>query len=151
MPTLRSTTLINLVICGDPATCKALVLVLQGPNYNARFVCTSSLNDVRTLQEVEALLLAPRWATEGHGGSWSEFGELMSAMKMPILELVGAFEERGERPSTSAWPARRDPWPCSTDELKRHIRAAIARTGVRQTTNKPQVQDVGEGQEQARL
>ena len=159
MHTLRSTTLIDLLICGDPVTCKALVLILQGPDYNARYLCASSLNEVKTLEGVQILLLAPGWVAELLKGSLNELEAFMSSIKIPTLELVAALEERGGWPRTSTWPARRIPWPCSTDELKRHIRAVVAsnpnmREGsfahVTQTANKAQTQDAGGGQEQSR-
>jgi|SRR5215207_3327579 len=125
MHTLWNITLIDLAVCGDPVICRALVLVLQGPEYNARFLPASSLDEVRTLEDVQILLLAPGWVTERREASLTELGGLMSKIKMPTLELVAAFEERGERRRLPAWSDRRVHWPCSTDELKRHIRATV--------------------------
>lgn len=154
MRTLRSTTLINLLVWGDPVICRALVLILQGPGYNARFFRATSLDEVRTLESVQMLLLAPELVTERRGVWRTELVDLMSSMNIPILELVAAFEERKERLGTSAWSERRVPWPCSTDELKRHIRAVVANNPntnggfveeVKETSKKAQIQIVGEG------
>jgi hypothetical protein len=79
---------------------------------------------------------------------------------MPTLELVAAFEERGKRRRLPAWSERRVHWPCSTDELKRHIRVAVANSPnmdgdfVAEGTypgKKVQIRDVSEGQEPSRL
>jgi hypothetical protein len=97
MRTLGSITLINLLVGGDPVICRALVLALQGPDCNARFFCATSLDEVRTLENVQILLLALGWITERHGVSRTEIGDLMSRMKIPILKLVAPFEEREHR------------------------------------------------------
>jgi hypothetical protein len=81
---------------------------------------------VRTLEDVQILLLAPGWFTERREVSLIERGESMGKIEIPTLELAAAFEEREERPRLPAWFGRRVPWPCSPDELKRHIRATVA-------------------------
>lgn len=159
MRTLRSTTLIDLLVWGDPVICRAMVLVLQGPEYNPRFFDATSLDELSTLENVQVLLLAPGLVTERRGVSRTEIVDLMRRKNIPILELVAAFEERKERLGTPAWSEHRVPWPCSTDELKRHIRAAVANNQdtdgrfveeVREASKKVHIQDVGEGQEQGR-
>jgi len=112
-----------LAVCGEPAVGRALVLLLRGSGYDARFLPASSLDASGALASVRLLLLAPGLGSSRRG-ALSKVLENVSdgTAKMPVLRLVASPEEARERGEA---PERVVLWPCSTEELKRRIEAAL--------------------------
>jgi hypothetical protein len=47
-----SFTPITLAVCGDSITCRALMLVLRGPDYDVRFLPAASLGESGSLADI---------------------------------------------------------------------------------------------------
>jgi hypothetical protein len=112
-------------VCGDPVVGRALVLLLQGPRYDVRFVPASSLGEPGALEGVGVVLLTPTWELNGEGRD-----ALLTALKgapgaaeAPILELTSSNGTRiGE---VRVGPEHTVSWPCSTEEVERRIQASL--------------------------
>ena len=113
-------------IFGDPVVGRALELLLQGSLSKARFVPTSSLGEVGSLEGVRLVLLTPKWESNA-GRREALLASLRAASgtaELPILELTtpsgGALQgEAGRRPEHTV------SWPCSTEELEHRIEGAL--------------------------
>ncbi len=114
-------------VCGDPVVGRALVLLLQGPRYDARFVPASSLGEPGALEGVGLVLLAPTWELNGEGRSalLASLRGARGAAEAPILELTSSFSEATRIGEVRAGSEHTVPWPCSTEELERRIQAAL--------------------------
>ena len=121
-----SATTIVVAVCGDPVVGRALVLLLQSPRYDARFVPTSSLSQPGSLEGVQLVLLTPMWELngEGHDALLASLRGALGAAEAPILELTSS--SRGARNGeVRVGPEHTVPWPCSTEELERRIHASL--------------------------
>ena len=114
-------------VCGDPVVGRALVLLLQGPRYDARFVPDSSLGEPGALEGVGLVLLAPTWELNGEGRDalLASLRGAPGAAEAPILELTSSFSEATRIEEVRVGPEHTVPWPCSTEELERRIQAAL--------------------------
>ena len=117
---------ITLAVCGDPIICRALVLLLQDFSYYVKFLPASYFGEPGSLEDVQILLLTPERNTERREATLASLERRADMAAIPTLELVAAFEGRRERRRKPAWLQRKVPWPCSTDELKRYIEAALS-------------------------
>lgn len=117
-----------LAVCGDPIVGRALVLLLHGLGYDARFVAVSSLGEPEALDDVGLLLLiltpeldaARHEARSGPPEDTSFVSRVVP--HLPILELVG-FD--GARGAAEGGLERALSWPCSTEQLKQRIEATF--------------------------
>ncbi len=114
-------------VCGDPVVGRALVLLLQGPRYDARFVPASSLGEPEALDGVGLVLLAPTWELNGEGRDalLASLRGAPGAAEAPILELTSSFSEATRIGEVRVGSEHTVPWPCSTEELERRIQAAL--------------------------
>lgn len=101
---------ITLAICGDPVIGKALVLLLQGYRYNAKYLPESSLNEPDTLEGIRLLLLTPQPNAERRASLFTLLTDSSGSVEMPILELVTSFEGMPEG-RVQAWPEGVVAWP----------------------------------------
>ncbi len=121
-----SATATVVAVCGDPVVGRALVLLLQGPRYDARFVPTSALSEPGSLEGVRLVLLTPTWELNGEGRNalLASIRGASGAAEAPILELTSA--STGARNGEARVGQEHTvPWPCSTEELQRRIQAAL--------------------------
>jgi hypothetical protein len=117
---------IVLGIWGNPIVSRALVLLLRGSGYEARFLPTSSLSEPRSLEGIRLLLLAPtpELSAERRKALLTALLRDTSSAKIPVLELVSPFKEtREERVQGAPW--QRIAWPCKTEDLKRRVEATL--------------------------
>jgi hypothetical protein len=116
-----------LAIWGDPIVGQALVLLLRGSGYDARFLPASSLDELGALEGVRVLLLAPalQLSTESREAIRASLRDVPgAAKKIPVLELIKPFEEtREEGARDESWHGA--PWPCSIEQLTQRIEAAL--------------------------
>lgn len=121
-PTSRTTA----VVCGDPVVGQALVLLLRSHCLDVKFLSASALVEREALSGVRLLLLAPT-----HGLSAADSERFLATIKaagsmgVTLLELVTGLEAGDEkkRQIGRAYPV---PWPCSTEELRRHVDLALS-------------------------
>ena len=116
----------TLVICGDPIICRALVLLLRGPDYDARFLPVSSLGDSGSLEDIQLLLLALERSAKHREAFFSSLEVALGATEIPVLELVAVSDWRRGGRRALGCSDYEVPWPCSTDTLKRHIEVALS-------------------------
>lgn len=121
-----SSTRTTLAVCGDPIICRALVLLLRGPGYDVRYVPAASLSVAGTLTGVQVLLLALEREAEPRRVILELLDHATDAGGVHILELSDGFESEPEWRRESAPAERKISWPCSTEQLKRHINNALA-------------------------
>lgn len=122
---------IALAVWGDPIVSQALVLLLRGSGYEARFLPTSSLNEPRALEDVQLLVLTPtptlsaKLSAEYREALSASLGDTPGVAKIPVLELVTSSEEtrEGGARDESWYPV---PWPCAIEKLEQQIDAALA-------------------------
>jgi hypothetical protein len=118
---------IALTILGDPVVGRALMLLLRGSGYEARYVPASSLSQHLPLKGSDLLLLTPtpELSVERREALVASLEEGTRSTKMPVLELATPLQEtpkgglEGER-----W--HNVPWPCSIEELEGSIESALS-------------------------
>ena len=120
-----SATPMVVAVCGDPVVGRALVLLLQGPRYDVRFVPTPSLSDPGSLEGVQLVLLTLTWELNGEGRDalLASLRGAPGAVEAPILELTSSGGARNGEARVA--PEHTVPWPCSTEELERRIQDAL--------------------------
>ncbi len=125
-----SATTIVVAVCGDPVVGRALVLLLQGPRYDARFVPTPALSEPGALEGVQLVLLTPTWELNGESRDalLASLRGALGAAEAPILELTSS----GGAPNGEArvGPEHTVPWPCSPAELERRIHTALRAASI---------------------
>jgi hypothetical protein len=118
---------IALTILGDPVVGRALMLLLRGSGYEAKFVPASPLLSQHLWLKGSDLLLltpTPELSPERREALVASLDEGTRFTKMPVLELATPFQEtpkgamEGER-----W--HYVPWPCRIEELEGSIEAAM--------------------------
>ena len=121
---------VALTIWGDPIIGKAMVLLLSGDSYKARFLPASPPGGPISLKDSRLLVLTPtpRLSTEQRDTFLKSFLSNMSSnAKMPVLELTPISPSepirKGRAPNES-W--HRVPWPCRINELEQCIEAALS-------------------------
>jgi hypothetical protein len=120
---------IALTILGDPVVGRALMLLLRGSGYEAKFVPTSSSSQHLPLNGSDLVLLTPtpELSSERRKALVASLRERTRSAKLPVLELATPFQEtpigeiEGER-----W--HYVPWPCSLEELERWTKSALPGT-----------------------
>lgn len=117
----------SVAIWGDPVVGRALVLLLRGSGYDARFLPVSSLRELGTLEGVGLLLLAPatELSSEQREALLSSLRDMEEAAKIPVLELDRSSQEAPEGRAREG-PLHTVPWPCRIEELEQRIDAALS-------------------------
>ena len=123
--------LVILSVWGDPIVGQALVLLLRGSGYEAKFVPALPSSELPLLKDIQLLLLTPTPQL-----SAEERETLLASLlrrntsgttKLRVLELVVPSEETQEgRMRNAAW--HEVPWPCRLETLEQHIEAAVFAT-----------------------
>ncbi len=116
---------VALGICGDPVVGRALVLLLQSSDYDARFLTALSLHEPGALEGIQLLLLTEVNSPRCREAilTWLE-NMARGVAEVPILKLV-AYSEGTRDEATSAGLRGVVPWPCSIEELARRIECAL--------------------------
>jgi hypothetical protein len=114
---------ITLVVCGDPIVGRALVLLLQSSDYDARFLSVPSLGQEGSLETHRLLLLTPEADAKRREARMAALNAA-GAAEIPTLELTDVTYD-GQVGASRAWSERAVPWPCSTEELKQRVETAI--------------------------
>jgi hypothetical protein len=117
---------IALTILGDPVVGRALMLLLRGSGYEAKFLPASSSSQHLWLKGSDLLVLTPtpELSSEDREALVASLEERTSSLEMQVLELATPFQEtpkgamEGER-----W--HYVPWPCNVEELERWIEAVL--------------------------
>lgn len=115
-----------LAVSGDPVVCRALVLLLKGPDYDVRYLPVASLGMSGTLTGVQILLLALAHDTERRRRIFELLDRATINGCVHIAELTSVFEGSPERRREHNHADWKISWPCSTEQLKRHIDTALA-------------------------
>jgi hypothetical protein len=121
---------INLAIYGDPIVGRALVLILSGCRYDAKFLSISSLEEPKAFGGVRLLILTPKaqLSVRCLKVLLSVLGDDKVPVKTPILELVVPSEEDYLFAGYEDRFVLEAPWPCRIEELERLIEAALLAT-----------------------
>jgi hypothetical protein len=105
---------------GDPVVRGALEVLLQAAGYRIRLLCEPVEEDLEDLlADVHLLLIAPELGVERRKTLLTMTSNPTALVKLPILELL---PEGGEQQVKGG---RVVLWPCSTEELRRAIHAAL--------------------------
>ncbi len=116
-----------LAVSGDPIVCRALALLLKNPDYDVRYLPVASLGMSGTLTGVQILLLALAHDIERRkGGIFELLDRASNNSSVHIVELTSASEGSAERHREHNHADWKIFWPCSTEQLKRHIDTALA-------------------------
>ena len=123
----------TLAVCGDPVVGRALVLLLQEPRYDVKFLPISSLNEPGVLEGVQLLLLAPmpELSIGYHEALLASLRDEAAAAKIPILELVVSPDKTRGGKAYDDGLVQAAPWPCRIEELKRRIEVVLLATTSR--------------------
>ena len=117
---------IALTIWGDHLVGWALVLLLRGESYQAKFLPASSSSEPRSLEGTQLLVLTPtpQLSTKKREALLASLVEdIPRATKLAGLELVMVGQKVPEgRTQNDSW--YRVPWPCGLEKLEQHIEAA---------------------------
>jgi hypothetical protein len=131
-----SSTPVSLAVYGDPIVCRALSLLLEGPDYDVRLLPAAAFSRPGSLEGIQVLLVALGRDTERRELLLASLEDEKGNAKLLILELLAASEERSDLLGEPVRLGISVPWPCSTDVLKRYIEAALSRSPeVTATTN----------------
>jgi hypothetical protein len=105
---------------GDPVVRGALEVLLQAAGYRIRLLCEPVEEELEDLLvDVHLLLIAPELGVERRNALLTMTSNPTALVKLPILELL---PEGGEQQVKGG---RVVLWPCSTEELRRAIHAAL--------------------------
>jgi hypothetical protein len=109
------------VFDGDPVVCEALEVLLQAAGYHIRSLRepTGDEHD-ELLTDFHLLLVAPEVSAERRKGLLDMMPSPTAPVKIPILELV---PEGGVQSIRGGGVVL---WPCSVEQLKRAIDAALS-------------------------
>ena len=117
-----------MAICGDPVVGRALVLLLRGSHYDARFLPASSLIEPGLLEGVRLVLLTPTWEFNGarRESLLASLRASSGVAEAPVLELSSSYSERRNGDGEAGVGSEHIvPWPCSPEELERRVEAAL--------------------------
>ena len=119
---------VTLSVWGDPIVGQALVLLLRGSGYEAKFVPALPSSELPLLKDIHLLVLTPTPQL-----SAEERETLLASLlrrntsgttKLQVLELVVPSEETQEgRMRNATWHGV--PWPCKLETLEQHIEATV--------------------------
>jgi hypothetical protein len=120
----KAYTPITIVIVGkDPIVGRAIGSLLQTAGYNTRFVADPMTDGFRSaLVEAHVVLLAPGLSSESREKLLGSGTSNPVAAETPILELVSEADEGQPRQGH-----HRVRWPCSLEQLRWEIEAALNR------------------------
>lgn len=116
---------IVLAVYGDPVVGRALVGLLGGSRYDARFLPNPPFDDSVALTGVDLLLVTPMpWLNEERRRVLlTSLEDKADAEGVPILELTTSAQESRDG-QAQAGTAISVAWPCSVEELKSRIEDA---------------------------
>jgi hypothetical protein len=115
-----------IVIWGDAVMARALVLLLRGSGYDAKYLSASSLSEPKVLEGVQLLLLAPapEPSSEPREALLASLSNTPGVTEIPVIELVNTSEKTTEgRVHDRPW--YKVQWPSRIDELERQIEAVL--------------------------
>jgi hypothetical protein len=117
---------IVLAVCGDPVVSRALVLLLCGLHYDARFLPISSLSNLESLEGVRVLLLTsmPQLSAEHRKSLSTSLADMGDTVGVPLLELVAASVETPEGGAVDG-SGYTVSWPCRSEELEQRIQSIL--------------------------
>ena len=120
---------IALTILGDPVVGRALMLLLRGSGYEAKFLPATSLSQHLPLKGSDLLLLTPtpELSYESREALVASLRERTRSAKLPVLELATPLQETPIGEMEGEW-WHSVPWPCSLEELERWTESALPGT-----------------------
>jgi hypothetical protein len=120
----KTSTPITVVIVGkDPIVSRAIESLLRAAGYTPRFVADPVTDGShRALAEAHVVLLATGLSAESRKKLLGSGVSNLVAARTPILELVSEADEG--RPPQGHHQVH---WPCSLEQLRREIEAALIR------------------------
>src|SRR4051812_16706520 len=120
---------IALTILGDPVVGRALMLLLRGSGYEAKFVPASSLLSQHLWLKGSDLLLltpTPELSSERRVALVASLEEGTSAAEMQVLELATPLFQEMPKGGIEGERWHYVPLPCSIEELERWIESAMS-------------------------
>jgi hypothetical protein len=120
---------IALSILGDPVVGRALMLLLRGSGYEAKFLPSSSLlSQQLPLKGSDLLLLTPtpELSAERREALVASLEEGTKSAKMPVLELATPPSQETLKGGMEGERWHYVPWPCGIEELERWIEAVLS-------------------------
>lgn len=108
------------ILSDDVVVGRALELLLQNVGHEVKFMMEGFLVDSKMLKETRLLIFAPCLCTERRQALFIRIKSLSSTKTIPILELT--FNPQAVKVGSGHFVA---PWPCTAEELKSRIRAAL--------------------------
>jgi hypothetical protein len=117
---------VSIAVCGELVVGRALVLLLLDTHYDLEFLPAASLREPGSLEGIRLLLLTPTpgWSSGYHENLLTALNDDPVTADIPILELVTS-PERTPDAGARVESRQRVLWPCSTEELKRHIATTL--------------------------
>jgi hypothetical protein len=121
---------IALIILGDPVVGRALMLLLRGSGYEAKFLPASSLSKQLLLKGSDLLLLTPtpELSGERREALVASLRERTRSAKLPVLELATPPSPEISKGAMEGEQWHYVPWPCSIEELERWTESALPGT-----------------------
>lgn len=108
------------IVGGDPVIGEALEVLLQAAGYRARFLSEPGADELgELLADSQLLVVAPALGAGRRRALLDVVSSPAMSVKIPVLELLPADGERRLRGGHVLL------WPCSTEELKRAVDAAL--------------------------
>lgn len=108
------------IVGGDPIIGEALEVLLQAAGYRARFLSEPGTDELgELLADYQLLVVAPVLSAERRRALLNVVSSPATSVKIPVLELLPADAEQRLRGGHVLL------WPCSTEELRRAIEAAL--------------------------
>jgi hypothetical protein len=119
---------IALTILGDPVVGRALMLLLRGSGYEAKFVPASSLSQHLPLKGSDLVLLTPtpELSVERREALVALLRERTSSAKLQVLELATPLSQETPKGAMEGEWWHYVPWPCGIEELERSIEATLS-------------------------
>jgi DNA-binding NtrC family response regulator len=119
---------IALTILGDPVVGRALMLLLRGSGYDAKFVTASSSSQQLTLKGSDLLLLTPtpELSVERREALVALLRERTRSTKMLVLELTTPSSQETAKGAMEGEWWHYLSWPCMIEELEGSIEATLS-------------------------
>jgi hypothetical protein len=119
---------VALTILGDPVVGRALMLLLRGSGYDAKFVPASSLSQHLWLKGSDLLLLTPtpELSSEDREALVASLEEETRSAKLQVLELATPSSQETPKGAMEGEWWHYLSWPCMIEELERSIEAALS-------------------------
>jgi hypothetical protein len=119
---------IALTILGDPVVGRALMLLLRGSGYEAKFVPASPLLSQHLWLKGSDLVLltpTPELSSEDREALVASLEERTSSLKMQVLELATPSFQETPKEGMEGERWHYVPWPCNVEELEQWIEAVL--------------------------